>query len=81
MSTNELQAAADQYRSLLAEKRKTAELIKDLMTELKGRGYDIKIFKKVVAAIESGNLGGIDAEQVVFDLYLKDITGTTSSSA
>lgn len=80
MSTNELQAAADQYRSLLAEKRKTAELIKDLMTDLKGSGYDIKIFKKVVAALESGNTSGMDEEQVVFDLYLKDIMGTASAS-
>lgn len=44
----ELRQFIERFEQLDAEKRDVADQQKDLMTELKGRGYDAKAFKEVI---------------------------------
>lgn len=44
----ELQQFADQWDQAESEKKAAAERQKDVMAEAKSRGYDTKIFKKVL---------------------------------
>ncbi len=45
---DELRQMIDRYEQLDAEKRDVADQQKELMAELKGRGYDAKAFKEVI---------------------------------
>lgn len=44
----ELRQFIERFEQLDAEKRDVADQQKDLMTELKSRGYDAKAFKEVI---------------------------------
>lgn len=48
VSGAELLQMIERFEQLDAEKRDIAEQQKDLMAELKGRGYDAKAFKEVI---------------------------------
>lgn len=48
VSADELRQFIERFEQLEAEKRDIAEQQKELMAELKGRGYDAKPFKEVI---------------------------------
>lgn len=48
VTADELRQFIERFEQLDAEKRDVADQQKDLMTELKGRGYDAKAFKEVI---------------------------------
>lgn len=64
----ELLQFVERYEQLDAEKKDVAEQQKELMTEAKGRGYDTKIMKKVIA-IRKRKADEIAEEMAVLEMY------------
>ena len=51
-----------------AEKRDVAEQIKELMAEAKGRGYDTKVLRKVIA-LRKRKPDDVAEEDAILELY------------
>lgn len=66
----ELRQFIERYEQLNAEKADVSDSQKELMAEAKGRGYDPKILKMVVA-LRKRKPDDIAEEQAVLDLYLQ----------
>ncbi|OYU18728.1 MAG: hypothetical protein CFE34_09195, partial [Rhodobacteraceae bacterium PARR1] len=49
VTADELRQFIERFEQLESEKKDVAEQQKELMAEAKGRGYDTKVMKKVVA--------------------------------
>lgn len=49
VTADELRQFVERYEKLESEKKDVAERQKELLAEAKGRGYDTKAFRKVVA--------------------------------
>jgi len=50
VTADELRQFIERYEQLDAEKRDIADQMKEVMNEAKGRGYDTKVLRKVIAA-------------------------------
>jgi uncharacterized protein (UPF0335 family) len=48
VTADELRQFIERFEQLAAEKRDIADQQKELVTELKGRGYDAKAFREVI---------------------------------
>lgn len=69
----ELRAFVERFERLEAEKKDIADQQKEVMAEAKGRGYDTKILRKVVA-LRKKDPQEISEEEAVLELY-KDALG------
>ena len=49
VTASELRAFVERYERLEAEKKDIADQQKEVMAEAKGRGYDTKVMRKVIA--------------------------------
>jgi uncharacterized protein (UPF0335 family) len=58
----------ERYEVLAQEKTEIAEAQKEVMAEAKGRGYDTRVLKKIVA-IRKRDSGDIAEEEAVTDMY------------
>ena len=58
----------ERYESLEAQKKDLAEEMKEVMAEAKGRGYDVKILKKIIA-IRKRDKDDIAEEEAILELY------------
>ena len=56
VTADELRQFIERYEQLESEKKDVAEQQKELMAEAKGRGYDTKVLRKVVA-LRNGTMG------------------------
>ncbi|WP_432256263.1 DUF2312 domain-containing protein [Limimaricola sp. AA108-03] len=68
-------AAGEEFRQFIervehleAEKKELAEQIKEVMAEAKGRGYDTKVMRKVIA-LRKRDADDIAEEEAMFDMY------------
>lgn len=68
IAADELRQFIERYEQLDAEKRDVAENQKELMAEAKGRGYDTKVLRKVVA-LRKRKPDDIAEEEAVLELY------------
>ncbi len=68
IAADELRQFIERYEQLEAEKRDVAENQKELMAEAKGRGYDTKVLRKVVA-LRKRKPDDIAEEEAVLELY------------
>jgi len=75
MSTDTYNIAADELRQFIerfeqleAEKKDVNEQQKELMAEAKGRGYDTKVMKKVIA-LRKRKPDEIAEEEAIMDMY------------
>lgn len=68
VSADELQQLIEQIESLEGEKRQTADLIRDAYAEAKGRGYDTKVMRKLIA-LRKRKPDAIAEEQAILELY------------
>ena len=68
ISADELQQLIEQIESLEGEKRQTADLIRDAYAEAKGRGYDTKVMRKLIA-LRKRKPDAIAEEQAILELY------------
>ncbi|WOI57587.1 DUF2312 domain-containing protein [Palleronia sp. LCG004] len=67
---DELRQFIERYERLALEKQDIAEAQKEVMAEAKGRGYDTKVMRKVIA-LRKRDKDDIAEEQAVLELYLE----------
>ncbi len=68
VTADELRQFIEQYEHLEAEKKDITEQQKEIMSEAKGRGYDTKVIKKIIA-IRKRDKDDIAEEEAILDLY------------
>jgi len=68
VTADELRQFIERYEQLEAEKKDVTEQQKELMAEAKGRGYDTKVMKKVVA-LRKRKPDDIAEEEAVLEMY------------
>lgn len=64
----ELQRFVDRYENLEEEKKNSTEDQKAVIEELAARGYDKKVFKKIIA-LRKRDPDDVAEEEAVLDLY------------
>ena len=70
LSAEELTQFVERAEHLIAEKKDITEQEKELYAEAKGRGYDTKILKKVIA-LRARDAEEVAEEEAVFEMYKK----------
>ena len=68
VTADELRQFIERYEQLDAEKRDIADQMKEVMAEAKGRGYDTKVLRKVVA-MRKRDASDLAEEEAVLELY------------
>ena len=68
VTAEELRQFVERYEHLEVERRDIADQMKEVMAEAKGRGYDTKILKRLVA-LRKRKRDEIAEEELVLDLY------------
>lgn len=68
VTADELRQFVERYERLDQEKKDIAEAQKEVMSEAKGRGYDTKVLRKVMA-LRKRDPQDISEEEAVLDLY------------
>ena len=69
IAAGELRQFIEQYEQLEAEKQDVAERQKELMAEAKGRGYDTKVMRKIIA-LRKRDKDDIAEEEAILAMYL-----------
>lgn len=64
----ELRQFIERFERLEAEKKEVAETQKEVMAEAKGRGYDTKVMRKIIA-LRKRDKDDIAEEDSLLDLY------------
>ena len=68
VAADELRQFVERFERLEAEKRDIADQQKEVMAEAKGRGYDTKVMRKVIA-LRKRDKDDIAEEEAVLDMY------------
>lgn len=68
VTADELRQFIERFEQLEAEKKDISTQQKDLMAEAKGRGYDTRVMRKIVA-IRKRKPDEVAEEEAVLDLY------------
>ena len=68
VTADELRQFIERFEQLETEKKEVAEQQKELMAEAKGRGYDTKVLRKVVA-LRKRKPDEIAEEEAVLEMY------------
>lgn len=68
VTAGELRQFVERVERLDAEKKDLAEQQKEVMAEAKGRGYDTKILRKIIA-LRKRDTDDLAEEEAVFDMY------------
>jgi uncharacterized protein (UPF0335 family) len=68
VTADELKQFIERVERLEEEKRDIAEQIKEVMAEAKGRGYDTKIMRKIIA-LRKREADDIAEEEALLDMY------------
>ncbi|MEM9757340.1 MAG: DUF2312 domain-containing protein [Pseudomonadota bacterium] len=68
VTAEELRQFVERFERLEAEKKDIAEQQKEVMAEAKGRGYDTKIMRKVIA-LRKRDADDIAEEEAVLEMY------------
>ncbi|MWB77938.1 DUF2312 domain-containing protein [Pseudooceanicola sp. 216_PA32_1] len=68
VTANELRQFIERVERLEAEKKDIGEQVKEVMAEAKGRGYDTKVMRKVIA-LRKRDKDDIAEEEAVLEMY------------
>lgn len=68
VAADELRQFIERFERLEAEKKDIADQQKEVMAEAKGRGYDTKVMRKLVA-LRKRDREDLAEEEAVLDLY------------
>ncbi|MCO8146400.1 DUF2312 domain-containing protein [Rhodovulum tesquicola] len=68
VTADELRQFIERYERLEAEKKDIADQQKEVMAEAKGRGYDTKVMRKIVA-LRKRDRDEIAEEEAMLELY------------
>ncbi|WP_439155146.1 DUF2312 domain-containing protein [Yoonia sp.] len=64
----ELRQFVERFERLEAEKKDVADAQKEVMAEAKGRGYDTKVLRKIIA-IRKRDANDLAEEEAVLEMY------------
>ncbi len=70
VTADELRQFIERIERLDAEKKDIAEQQKEVMAEAKGRGYDTKVMRKVIA-LRKRDKDDIAEEEAVLEMYME----------
>ena len=65
----ELRQFVERYERLEAEKKDIADAQKEVMAEAKGRGYDTKVLRKIIA-MRKRDKDDLAEEEAVLEIYM-----------
>ena len=68
VTAEELRQFIERYEQLEAEKRDIVDQQKEVMAEAKGRGYDAKILRKLIA-LRKRDADDLAEEETIIELY------------
>lgn len=68
VTADELRQFIERFEQLEAEKKEVSEQQKELMAEAKGRGYDTKIMRRIIA-LRKRRPDEIAEEEAVLEMY------------
>ena len=68
VTADELRQFIERFEHLEAEKKDITEQQKEVMAEAKGRGYDTKVMKKIIA-IRKRDKNDLEEEEAILELY------------
>ncbi|MGB0660437.1 MAG: DUF2312 domain-containing protein [Mangrovicoccus sp.] len=68
VTAEELRQFIERFERLDQEKQEIAEQQKEVMAEAKGRGYDTKVMRKIIA-LRKRDKNDIAEEEAVLDMY------------
>ena len=68
VTADELRQFIERFEQLESEKKDVSEQQKELMAEAKGRGYDTRVLRKVVA-LRKRKPDEIAEEEAIIDMY------------
>ena len=68
VAADELRQFIERYERLEAEKNDIADQQKEVMAEAKGRGYDTKVMRKVIA-LRKRDKDDIAEEEAILEMY------------
>ena len=68
VTADELRQFIERFEQLESEKKDVTEQQKELMAEAKGRGYDTKVMRKVIA-LRKRKPDEIAEEEAIIDMY------------
>jgi uncharacterized protein (UPF0335 family) len=68
VTADELRQFIERFEQLEAEKKDVTEQQKELMAEAKGRGYDTRVMRKVIA-LRKRKPDEIAEEEAIMDMY------------
>ncbi|MDP4891117.1 DUF2312 domain-containing protein [Cypionkella sp.] len=68
VTADELRQFIERFEQLESEKKDVSEQQKELMAEAKGRGYDTKVMKKVIA-LRRRKPDEIAEEEAIIEMY------------
>ena len=68
VTAGELRQFVERYERLEAEKKDIADQQKEVMAEAKGRGYDVKVLRKIVA-LRKRDAQDLAEEEAVLEMY------------
>jgi len=68
VTADELRAFVERYERLEMEKKDIADQQKEVMAEAKGRGYDTKVLRKIVA-LRKRDQNDLAEEEAVLEMY------------
>ncbi len=68
VTADELRQFIERFEQLDSEKKDVADQQKELMAEAKGRGYDTKVMRKVIA-LRKRKPDDIAEEEAILELY------------
>ncbi len=68
IAAGELRSFIERYERLDEEKKDISEQMKEVMAEAKGRGYDVKVLRKVIA-LRKRDKDDIAEEEAVLEMY------------
>lgn len=69
VTADELRAFIERFERLESEKKDISEGQKEVMSEAKGRGYDTKVLRKIIA-IRKRDSNDLAEEEAVMDIYM-----------
>lgn len=70
----ELRQSIERYERLAAEKQDIADAQKEVMAEAKGRGYDIKVLRQVIARRKRDRAELVESEAIL-EMYESALGG------
>jgi uncharacterized protein (UPF0335 family) len=68
VAAQELRQFVERFERLEAEKKDISDAQKEVMAEAKGRGYDTRVLRKVIA-IRKRDANDLAEEEAVLDMY------------